>query len=162
MPYYQGEQPQKKAPTGSRLSNAEEIEALQKQVRDLAGKVCCLQKASIGVMFDSGAVLAPGDQNRVVVPFDAKITGWTILEVSEPPITSSVVVHVGRSTYAGYDTFSLIHGSEPPTLSSATKGQDTTLSTWTTALSAGDILEFLVDSASSAEKVQVYLHLERI
>lgn len=162
MTYLKGPQPHRKAPTGSRLSNAEELEALQKQVSDLAQKVCCLQKSSIGVMFDSGAVVAPGDQNRIVVPFDAKITGWTILEVSEPPITSSVVVHVGRSTYAAYDTFSNIHGSEPPTLSAAVKGQDLALTTWTTALSAGDILEFLVDSASTAEKVQVYLHLERI
>lgn len=46
-----------------------------------------------------------------------------------------------------------IAGSEKPTLSSVQKNQDLTLTTWTTAIAAGDILAFNVDSVATVTRV---------
>jgi hypothetical protein len=48
-----------------------------------------------------------------------------------------------------------------PTLSSAQKSEDTTLTGWTTALSAGDILRFNVDSVAIIARVTLALALTR-
>lgn len=48
-----------------------------------------------------------------------------------------------------------IAGSEKPTLSSQTKNQDLTLTTWTTTVTAGDIIAFNVDSATTVSRVNL-------
>ena len=69
--------------------------------------------------------------------------------------SGSIVVDVNRSTYAGFPTLTSIAGTELPTLASAQKNQDLTLSSWTTTIAAGDVLEFEVDSITTVERVTV-------
>lgn len=117
-----------------------------------------------GINIDEGGVVSTGYKGRLIVPYDGTITGWTILETSETPITGSIVVDVLLGTYANYDTtptFATIAGTEKPTISADVKGQDLTLTTWTTAVAAGDIIQFSVDSAATVEKVYVSIHITR-
>jgi hypothetical protein len=61
--------------------------------------------------------------------------------------------------YASYPptVTNTITASAKPTLSSAAKSQDSTLTGWTTSISAGDVLAFHVDSASTVTRVNLVL-----
>lgn len=124
-----------------------------------------IAKDQIGILIDgSGSAITTGFKGRFRVPYSGTITGWTILEVSETPLTGSIVVDVKLGTYANYDTtptFSSIAGSEKPTISASEKGQDNTLTTWTTAVTAGDLIEYTVDSASTVQKVQLFIDITK-
>lgn len=100
-----------------------------------------------------GAVITTGSKGYLEIPFACTITGWTILS----DVVGSIVVDVRRSTYADFPTTSSIAGTEKPTISSARKGQDLSLTTWSTSISAGDILEFVVESVSAVTRVTVSL-----
>jgi len=50
-----------------------------------------------------------------------------------------------------------ITASAPPTVSTATKAQDATLTGWTTSVTAGDILGFNVDSITTATRAHLIL-----
>lgn len=107
----------------------------------------------------AGATITTGQKGHIEVPFACTITGWTILADQ----SGSIVVDIWKDSYANYppavgDT---ITGSEKPTLSSAIKNQDLALSTWTTSISAGDILAYNVDSATTVQRVLVSLHVTR-
>jgi hypothetical protein len=102
-----------------------------------------------------GSVIAAGEKGHVELPFAMTITGWTILADQ----SGSIVVDVWKDSYANYPPTNAdsIAGTEKPTLSSAQKNQDLSLSSWTTAVAAGDILAFNVDSASTVTRVTVAL-----
>lgn len=105
---------------------------------------------SITYIIDGGgSAITTGSKGYLEIPFDCTITGWTLLADQ----TGSIVIDVKKCTYNNFPTTSSIAGSEKPTLSSARKNQDLSLSTWTTSVSAGDILEFVVESASTVTRV---------
>ena len=54
-----------------------------------------------------------------------------------------------------------IVGEAKPTLSAAAKSQDTTLTGWTTAFTAGDIIRLNVDSATTVTRVTLSLNVDR-
>lgn len=93
----------------------------------------------------------------VEIPFAATITGWTFAGNA----TGSIVCTVSKATYAAHTTYTAISGTEKPTISSSTKGQDLTLTTWTTAVSAGDLLQVSVDSASTISFATLNLRMTR-
>lgn len=100
-----------------------------------------------------GLPITTGIKGTIEVPFDMTVTGWTL----EADQSGSIVIDVKSATYSGYPTTSSIAGTEKPTLSSAQKNQDLTLSSWTTSITAGDILEFVVDSASTVTRISLTL-----
>jgi hypothetical protein len=115
-----------------------------------------LTKRNIFVNIDGGgSAITTGIVADVVVPFDMTITGWTILSDQ----TGSIVVDIWKDSYANYppDVADTITGTEKPTLSSASKNQDNALSSWTTAITAGDILRFNVDSAATVQRVTLII-----
>lgn len=115
-------------------------------------------KDTIGVTVDGGgSVITTGSKGYKVIQEACTITGWTILGKE----SGSVVVDIKKSTYAGFPTTSTITGTEKPTLSSAQKNQDLTLTTWTTSLAEGDILEFVVDSASTCTRFNLFINIEK-
>lgn len=89
------------------------------------------------------------------MPYNCTIVGWTVLGKE----SGSVVMDVRKCNYAGFPTTTSIAGSEKPTLSSQQKNQDMNLSTWNTAISAGDILEFVIESASTVKRVHVNIKI---
>jgi hypothetical protein len=77
--------------------------------------------------------------------------------------SGSIVVDVWKDTYANYPPTNAdtITASAKPTISSATKSQDATLSGWTTSVAAGDILAFNVDSVTSIQRVTISLRVTK-
>lgn len=106
-----------------------------------------------------GSAIAAGTQVLVWVPFAMTITGWQIGSIT----SGSIVVDVWKSSYSGFPPVlgGSIAGSEKPTLSSTTKNQDLTLTTWSTSLAKGDCLIFNVDSASTVTAVALVIFATR-
>lgn len=111
-----------------------------------------LRTRSIQYTIDGGgAAITTGAKGFVIMPYSGTITEWTLIA----DVSGSIVIDVWKDTYANHPptVADTIAGSEKPTLSSATKNQDTTLSTWSTAVTAGDIIRFNVDSVSTVTLV---------
>jgi len=107
---------------------------------------------SITFIIDGGGVaITTGQKGHLEIPFACTITGWTILADQ----SGSIVVDVWKDTYANFPptVADTITGSEKPTLSSAQKNQDLNLTTWATAIAAGDILAFNVDSVATVTRI---------
>lgn len=100
-----------------------------------------------------GAPFGTGSKGYVIVPYAGTITNVTMLADQ----TGSAVLDIKKSSYSGFPSTTSIVASAPPTISSAQKSQDTTLTGWTTSVSAGDILEFSVTSNSSITRLVVGL-----
>jgi hypothetical protein len=112
------------------------------------------QAVALSFIIDGGgSTITTGQKGHLEVPFGMTITGWTILGDA----SGSIVVDVWKDTYANFPptVADTIAGSEKPTLSTAQKNQDLSLSTWTTSVTAGDILAFNVDSATTVQRVLV-------
>jgi hypothetical protein len=126
---------------------------------DASGNLSATQ--TIGVVFvidGGGSAIQASTKGWVVIPFAGNITAWEILaDVGN----SSIVIDVKRCTYANFPSTVSIAGSEKPTITSAVKNQDTSLTTWTTALATGDILEFYVDSATNVTKATLSISIVR-
>lgn len=106
-----------------------------------------------------GSAITTGEKGHLEVPFNCTVQGWTI----GADQSGSIVVDVWKDTYANYPptVADTIAGSEKPTLSTATKNQDLTLTTWTTSLTKGDILAFNVSSITTVTRVLVSIRVLR-
>jgi len=93
------------------------------------------------------------------VPFNCTITGWTLLA----DVSGSIVIDVWKDSYGNFPptVADTIAGTEKPTLSSAQKNQDLTLSTWTTGLLQGDVLGFNVDSVTTVTWIALALRVTK-
>jgi hypothetical protein len=109
----------------------------------------------IGVSVDGGASTPlTGSKGFVKVPYACTVTGWTILADQ----SGSCAFDVKRAVnIAGLGSTSSIVSASPPTLSAATGVDSTTLTGWTTALSAGDYLEFVLNSVSTIKRALLQL-----
>lgn len=113
----------------------------------------------IGVVVDGGgSVLSTGIKGYREIPFDCIVTGWKLFGDA----AGDVVFDVKKGDYSTYPTTSSIAGSEKPTLASSAKDQNLTLSTWATSLSAGDIVEFSIESVATLQKVTLNLLLTKV
>jgi hypothetical protein len=91
-----------------------------------------------------------------VVPFNCNITAAEIIGDA----SGSAVVDIKKGTPSSNTTMptrSSICASAKPTLSSAQRKRDTTLTGWTTALLAGDILEWNLDSVTTCKMITLEL-----
>jgi hypothetical protein len=108
------------------------------------------------VIDGGGNVIGTGAKKAYLsVPVNCTITKARLLADQ----SGSIVVDVWKDTYANYPptVADTITASAKPTLSSAQKSEDSTLTGWTTALTAGDVIEVNVDSVTTVTKV--YLDL---
>jgi hypothetical protein len=116
--------------------------------------------AALNFVIDgAGATITTGVKGFVEVPFNATIVAARLFADQ----SGSIVVDIWKDTYANYPPTDAdsITASAVPTISSATKSEDTTLSGWTTTVTAGNILGFNVDSATTVQRVTVSLTLRR-
>jgi len=125
--------------------------ALYDKIQTLSGV------GSFGITIDGGgSAITTGQKGYVTVPYGMTITGWDIFADQ----SGSIVVDVWKDTYANFPPIAgdSIAGTEKPTLSSVQKNQDTSLSTWTTTVTAGDVIAFNVDSASTVTRVTLVIY----
>jgi hypothetical protein len=121
--------------------------------------ILTLDTAVTVVIDGGGSAITTGVKGDVSVPFAGTILGVRLLGDQ----TGSIVVDIWKDTYANYPPTAAdsIAASAKPTLSSATKSEDTGLTGWTTSISAADILRFNVDSASTVTRVTLVLTVRR-
>ena len=123
------------------------------------------QVANLEFVIDGGgSVLQTGQFVTLMLDFAGTITQSTLLADQ----SGSVVVDIYSTTFSSYappthpasgDT---ITGSAPPTISSAEKAQDATLTGWTKPFTAGTILQAIVTgSPTSIRKVTLALKVTR-
>lgn len=107
----------------------------------------------------NGYVLATGLKAWLQVPFDCEIMEATLLA----DVAGSIVIDIWKETYGNYPPTNAdsITAAAPPTLSGAIKTTDTTLTGWTTTISAGDVLAFNIDSVTAITQILVSLRVER-
>ncbi len=120
-----------------------------------------------GVQFvidGGGATITTGMKGYLQMDFAGTITQANLLGDR----SGSIVVNIWKCTYAQFDAGATrpvvgdkITASAPPTISTATKSTDSTLTGWTVAFAAGDILAFNVDSVTSMQRVTVDLKVTR-
>jgi hypothetical protein len=109
-------------------------------------------KRAVTFTFD-GNYASPtvGSTASCVMGYDGSFTGWKIIE--EAGTSSSIILTIKKNGSA-------ISGTEKPTLSSASSATDTSLTTWTTSFSKGDVIQAYVDSASTGVKYVCSLYAE--
>ena len=111
---------------------------------------------TINVNFDNGTMpILIGDKTKIIIPENMTILSWTILSDT----TGSITLDIWKSTYAAYPptVADSIVASTPPNITSSNKNTSSTLTGWTTALSAGDVLIFTVSSNLTISNINVQL-----
>jgi heat shock protein HslJ len=104
-----------------------------------------------------GSTPTTGSKAYLQIPFDGTITGWTLIA----DVSGSASITVKKSTFAAFPTNSSIVASAPPALSSQQNATSTTLTGWTTAVTAGDVLEFVLASATTVKRLVLELQITR-
>lgn len=105
-----------------------------------------------------GATITTGLKGYLEIPFACTIQQWTLLADQ----SGSIVVDLWKDTYANYPPVvgDVITASAKPTITTATKGQSSTLTGWTTAIAAGDILAFNVNSVTTCQRVTISIKVK--
>lgn len=124
----------------------------------IATEIKGLKTVAITFVIDGGGeIVTTGVKGDIRIPFNCTIIEWTLLADA----VGNAVVEVSRGTYANWPTVSSITATAKPTLASSRKATSTTLTGWTTALTAGDVLTVGVNSASAATRLVLTLRVRR-
>lgn len=110
------------------------------------------------VIDGGGSAITTGQKGHFAVP-----AGEIVEVVLLADVAGSVVLDLWRDSYANYPPVvgDSICASAKPTLSSAIKAQDVTLTGWTTTLAEGDILAVQVDSAATVGRLTLAVRIVR-
>jgi len=117
-----------------------------------------ISAGSIGITIEGeGSVITTGSKGYIYVPFACTITSATLLADQ----AGSIVVDVKKCAYGSFPSTASITASAAPTLSSEQNSQDTTLTGWTTSVSAGDVIEFEVVSVATITRATLILKVTK-
>jgi hypothetical protein len=107
------------------------------------------------VIDGGGSTITTGIKGDLMIDFACTISGVTLLADQ----SGSIVIDIWKAAYASYPPVDggSITASAPPTITTDTDSQDTTLTGWTTSISANDTLRFNVDSVTSIQRVTLTL-----
>jgi hypothetical protein len=122
-----------------------------------------LKRVVGGIIGDGTNVISTGAQaGCVTCPVAGTITKVRLLSSDSAITSGSIVVDIWKDTYANYPptVADTITASAKPTITTATKSEDSTLTGWTTSVAAGDVFRFNVDSVTSLKMVTVELTVE--
>lgn len=99
-------------------------------------------KGSFGASIDIASIGAVG---YITIPYNGTITGWQVIG----NISGTCKFNVWKNAAGIIPTIADdITGAEPPILAAQQINSDLALTSWTTAVSAGDIVGISLDSAS--------------
>jgi hypothetical protein len=178
-------------PVAIALSGAEEVEVVQGGTSSRATtlQIAALQSGPTGATGPTGPTGASGSQGLVgptggvtaaigysisgggaaittgvagtglTIPFNCTISEWTL----QANVSGSIVIDIWKDTYANFPptVADTITGSAKPTISASNKGNSSTLTGWTTTISAGDVLYFNVDSCSTITEVTLTMKVTK-
>lgn len=120
---------------------------------------------SVGVMFNgNGGVITTGvnGSGSLSIPYSGTITGWTISSINPSTgaaLSGSIVIDTWKDTYANFPpTVADTIWATKPTLTAQSKNTATGLSI---AVTAGDMLIFNVDSATTCQNVTLTIFITK-
>jgi hypothetical protein len=117
-------------------------------------------KAALVFLIDGGGeAITTGVKGYLRVPFNCVIERVTLAADQ----VGSIQVDIWKSTYAAFpptDAGSITGGNESE-ITGSNKGEDSSLTGWSTALNEGDILAFNVDSATGIARVTISLQVRK-
>ncbi|MCK4860195.1 MAG: hypothetical protein KAS87_06535 [Candidatus Omnitrophica bacterium] len=119
-----------------------------------------LETAEIVFVVDGGgSAISTGVKGDLRIPFACTIQRVTMLGDQ----SGSIVIDIWKDSYANFPPTDAdsITASAPPTISSATKSEDGTLTGWTKAISADDVLRYNIDSCTTITRCSVCLKVQR-
>lgn len=127
-------------------------------IQGVKGATGNLSIYKVGVTIDgSGSAITTGQKGYSSIPVTGTITKIRLLADQ----SGSVVIDVWKDIFANYpptNADTITAGAEP-TLSGADNVEDTTLTGWTTAVTAGDVLGFNVDSVTTITRVTLEIEI---
>lgn len=103
-----------------------------------------LQARDIPMVIGDGVNTIAAQTIYLFVPYNFTVTGWQLIANA----SGSIVIDIQKTSYASFPaSFTSVAGTEKPTLSSAQKNEDLTLSTWTDVTwTKGEIIAFVVEA----------------
>jgi len=114
-------------------------------------------KRTIGMVFDGGgSPPTVASVGYIVAQFSGTIDQWSIVA----DVSGSAVIDVWKAAGAIPTIANTIAGSEKPTLSTQQLNSDTSLTTWTTAVTAGDVFGFKIDSVTTCTRLTVEVRVQ--
>jgi hypothetical protein len=116
-------------------------------------------KDSLNGSFGAGAsALNLGLIGYITIPYSGTITGWQVIG----DISGNCVFDVWKSSAGTIPTVAnTITGTEKPTLSSQQINSDLNLTSWTTAVSVGDVIAINLDSASVLNQIWLTIFINK-
>lgn len=126
---------------------------------DVASRFDAGEIRDIAFIIDgSGSAISTGQKGHLEIPFNCEILEASLFADQ----SGSIVVNIWKDTYANFPpTVTVkITNTTPPTISSAVKSQNSTLTSWTKTIDAGDILAFNVDSCTTITRVTLSLKVK--
>jgi hypothetical protein len=113
---------------------------------------------SIEYIIDGGgSVITTGSKGYIEIPFACTLTSAIALANT----SCSVSIDIKKCAYTSFPTFASIVSSAPLAMATTQNTLDTTLTGWTTAITAGDLMEFLVSGCTGASRLTVSLKYNR-
>lgn len=116
--------------------------------------------AGIEFIIDGGgSAITTGIKGDLEIPFNCTIEQVTLLADQ----SGSIVIDIWKDTYANFPptVADTITAAAKPTITTATKSQDATLTGWTKSITKGDILRFNVDSITTVQRVTLSLRVRK-
>ena len=113
----------------------------------------------IYVVDGGGSAITTGVKGDLVIPFTCRILDWALLADQ----SGNVVVDIWKDTFANFPPTSTdaITGSAFVSLSSAASAQSSTLTGWTTTITANDVLRYNISSVATITRLTITLDVAR-
>lgn len=127
---------------------------------DAAAAVSGFATSSVQFVIDGGgSAITTGVKGDIRFPFACTITKVSVLADQ----SGSIVLDLWKDTYANYPptVADTITASAKPTLSSATKAEDSTLTGWTKPIAAGSSIRVNVDSITTITRAVLVIEYQR-
>ena len=113
-------------------------------------------KGSFGASIDIASV---GTVGYITIPYNGTITGWQVIG----DVSGNCSFDVWKTAAGVIPTVAnTIVGTEKPTLLAQQINSDLALTTWTTAVSAGDIVGIVLDNASTLSQAWLTVFITKL
>ena len=125
-----------------------------------AGQTTAGRTSTIGIVTDGGgSACTTGVKGYITVPFACTITGWSITADGASPTCTWDIWKIGSGT--ALPTVSNTIMGTKPALSTGNVKISTTLTSWTTSISADDIIGFNLDAIATATRISLEIFVTR-
>jgi len=112
---------------------------------------------TVGMVFDGGgSPPTVGSVGYLVCQRAGTIDQWSVVADA----AGSAVVDVWKAAGAIPTVADTIAGTEKPTLTAQQLNSDTSLTTWTTTVAAGDVFGFSIDSVTTCTRLTVEVRIQ--